>query len=67
MNLDTPQSFCGEPVQYEGLELPVGLSIGIATFPGHGDNMDDVFRAADSALYQAKQEGRNCIRIWQGR
>jgi diguanylate cyclase (GGDEF)-like protein len=49
-------------VSYEGQSLgPVTLSLGVAVFPDHGDTGDAVLRAADQALYQAKQEGRNRV------
>jgi diguanylate cyclase (GGDEF)-like protein len=41
--------------------LPVTLSIGVAIFPDHGDSTDEVIRCADSALYLAKEAGRNRI------
>lgn len=45
-------------------ELPQGLltvSIGVASFPEDGESAADLLRAADSALYQAKDNGRNRI------
>lgn len=44
-----------------GIEIPVTTSIGIATFPVHGQSPDEVFAAADAALYEAKASGRNRI------
>jgi diguanylate cyclase (GGDEF)-like protein/PAS domain S-box-containing protein len=38
---------------------PLTLSIGVAIFPDHGDSTDEVIRSADSALYLAKEGGRN--------
>jgi diguanylate cyclase (GGDEF)-like protein len=38
-------------------------SIGIASFPLHGNTRTDLFRAADGALYAAKRAGRNCVRV----
>ena len=35
------------------------MSIGIACFPEHGDSSDSLIQAADDALYQAKEQGRN--------
>jgi diguanylate cyclase (GGDEF)-like protein len=40
---------------------PLTLSIGIATFPTHGESGDLVLQAADTALYQAKNEGRDRV------
>lgn len=40
------------------------VSAGIAELPpGPGYNEDDWIKAADRALYQAKQAGRNCVRL----
>ena len=39
--------------------VPVTLSIGVAIFPDHGDSAEEVIRCADSALYLAKEGGRN--------
>ena len=40
---------------------PPTLSIGIASFPTHGDTAESLMRAADQALYVAKSQGRNTI------
>ncbi|HZW12282.1 MAG TPA: EAL domain-containing protein [Noviherbaspirillum sp.] len=47
-----------EPCQIGGKELRVSPSIGIALFPDDGQNMDQLLRNADTAMYHAKQEGR---------
>jgi diguanylate cyclase (GGDEF)-like protein len=47
------------PIHYKGLKLQVGCSIGIARFPSEGDSQESLYKSADSALYQAKQTGRN--------
>jgi diguanylate cyclase (GGDEF)-like protein/PAS domain S-box-containing protein len=39
----------------------VTLSIGIAVFPGHGDSSEHLLKAADDALYRAKEQGRDRI------
>ncbi|MBQ4833650.1 GGDEF domain-containing protein [Pseudoalteromonas sp. MMG010] len=38
----------------------ITVSIGIAHWPFHGDDINSVFKCADKALYQAKSNGRNC-------
>jgi diguanylate cyclase (GGDEF)-like protein/PAS domain S-box-containing protein len=41
-------------------ELEVTASIGIAACPENGDNVIDLIRNADAAMYHAKRAGRNC-------
>ncbi len=36
-------------------------SIGIACYPEHGHNYDQILQAADAALYKAKERGRNQV------
>ena len=39
----------------------ITLSLGVAVYPQHGRKREDVMRAADAALYRAKQEGRDRV------
>jgi diguanylate cyclase (GGDEF)-like protein len=39
--------------------LTLTVSIGVSLYPEHGRTREDVFQAADMALYRAKDEGRN--------
>jgi diguanylate cyclase (GGDEF)-like protein len=49
-------------MEYEGMSLgPVTLSLGVASFPHHGDREEEVLRAADEALYRAKALGRDQV------
>jgi len=41
----------------------VTVSIGIATCPNNGKNVDVLLNAADQALYVAKRSGRDCTRV----
>jgi diguanylate cyclase (GGDEF)-like protein len=43
-----------DPVDVEWLGLPIAASIGIASFPRHGRDVDELLRHADVALYCAK-------------
>ena len=52
-----------EPVRVEGHELYVTTSIGIAVFPNDGDTAELLLKNADSAMYQAKDAGRNSYRL----
>ena len=47
------------PVPYRDETLRIGASIGISEYPRDGDNATEVIAAADRAMYQAKQGGRN--------
>ncbi len=53
------------PFEDEGLVHHIGASAGIAQFPGDADDADALVRAADVALYRAKQSGRNQFRSYE--
>ncbi len=46
-----------------GRTLSITVSIGIGVIPDHGRTMDALIRAADKAMYQAKQAGRDRVRM----
>lgn len=47
---------------YDGHELEtITISIGMASFPENGSDSHTLVELADIALYQAKQQGRNCV------
>ena len=48
-----------EPHLIAGHSLHVALSIGISLYPDDGKDLDSVVRNADTAMYQAKRNGRN--------
>jgi diguanylate cyclase (GGDEF)-like protein len=50
-----------ETFHFSGVPRPVTVSIGVAEFPEHGTTRDALVRAADAALYLAKQRGRNRV------
>lgn len=43
----------------------ITVSAGVAAYPAHADTSEDLIRAADEALYQAKQAGRDRIVIYE--
>ena len=47
--------------QFPGVPRAITISAGVAAFPLHGRNRDELVRAADSGLYLAKQAGRNRV------
>jgi len=42
---------------------PLTISAGVAQFPAHGPDFETVMHCADAALYEAKNAGRNCVRV----
>ncbi|MDO9009433.1 MAG: PAS domain S-box protein [Thiobacillus sp.] len=53
-----------QPYQIESFELTVTLSIGIALYPGDGENFEVLAKCADAAMYRAKHDGRNTYRFF---
>ncbi|RYF83957.1 MAG: GGDEF domain-containing protein [Comamonadaceae bacterium] len=45
-----------QPMDYKGRALKVGMSLGIARYPGDGANLASLLRAADYAMYQSKHQ-----------
>lgn len=50
--------------QVEGLDVMLGVSIGIATLPDCGSDLNGLLRAADIAMYEAKRAGRQQYRYY---
>jgi len=51
----------GAPVQYDGEELALTMSIGVLDHLRPGMSRSDALRKADQALYSAKEQGRNRV------
>ncbi|MFV0665256.1 putative bifunctional diguanylate cyclase/phosphodiesterase [Denitromonas sp.] len=47
------------PVAHKDQEFFVGCSVGLSLYPEDGDTPEALIRNADTAMYQAKQQGRN--------
>ncbi|MDN7124922.1 diguanylate cyclase [Pseudidiomarina sp. 1APP75-32.1] len=52
-----------KPFAIEKLKLQITASLGIAIYPAHAEQSGDILRCADRAMYQAKTEGRDRVRI----
>ncbi|HEV8700492.1 MAG TPA: GGDEF domain-containing protein [Candidatus Polarisedimenticolia bacterium] len=50
-------------IELDGVKVGVTISIGIATFPDHGEDIKSLVGRADQALYRAKRAGRNLVRL----
>jgi diguanylate cyclase (GGDEF)-like protein/PAS domain S-box-containing protein len=54
-----------KPFDLGGQQTMIGTSIGIALYPGDGEEGEDLVRAADTALYRAKEAGRGTFRFFE--
>jgi len=51
-------------VRYDENDLMITMSFGVATYPVHGKEAEEIVIKADKALYQSKRNGRNLVTIW---
>lgn len=51
----------------DGTPAQVSASVGVSILPDDADDARDLMRHADAAMYVAKQEGKNCYRLFTGR
>ena len=59
------ETVLAEPIAYEDAEFSVTVSIGIAVATA-GDDADTVLRDSDTAMFRAKQNGKNRHVLFQG-
>lgn len=59
------ERIAAEPLSIGDKTVPITASMGVATFPDHGGDYDEVFEAADTALYASKSGGKNRVTIAQ--
>ncbi len=55
------------PFRFEGHNLRLTSSLGIALYPVHGLDAETLVAHADAAMYQAKQAGKNTWRVYDAR
>jgi hemerythrin len=60
--------------QVAAMRVPAGqgewrgsVSVGVAALDAAMGNVEDLLKASDAAVYQAKRNGRNCVAIWARR
>lgn len=53
------------PFRFEGQNLRLTTSLGIAYYPGQAADADDLVARADIAMYQAKDAGKNTWRVFR--
>jgi diguanylate cyclase (GGDEF)-like protein len=52
------------PLRIDDREVPMSVSIGVASYPRHGETLEVVARNADKALYLSKSGGRNRVTVY---
>ncbi len=52
------------PIEVEDKKLYTGVSIGISIYPDDGKTYEELVKAADTAMYQVKENGKNNYRFY---
>lgn len=58
------QTVSSTPFRFHGDSFRLTTSIGITVYPTHGDNAQDLVAHADTAMYQAKNAGKNTWAVY---
>jgi diguanylate cyclase (GGDEF)-like protein/PAS domain S-box-containing protein len=53
-----------EPLLHQGHQIYMSASAGIALYPADGNNVIDLIRNADAALYRAKKQGGGALEVY---
>lgn len=53
-----------QPFAMSGHEIHIGASIGISVYPDDAGNMHELLKYADTAMYYAKNNGKNAYRLF---
>jgi diguanylate cyclase (GGDEF)-like protein/PAS domain S-box-containing protein len=53
------------PFRFDGQNLRLTTSLGIALYPLHGSDVEELISHADAAMYQAKEAGKNAWRVYR--
>lgn len=52
-----------QPVMIEGQEFTISISVGVSCFPVDGNSVEALLEKADKVMYDAKNAGKNQVRI----
>ncbi len=55
-----------EPIDVEGTHFNLTVSAGVARYPDDGATADEMLKCADTAMYRAKESGKDSIKIYSG-
>ncbi len=54
----------GQPIAINGQELVITCSVGVSVYPDDGTSLESLIHNADSAMYRAKEAGRNSYQLY---
>ena len=54
-----------QPFQIDGRRIEIGASVGVSLYPQDGATPEALTKAADAAMYRAKDEGRGTVRFYE--
>jgi diguanylate cyclase (GGDEF)-like protein/PAS domain S-box-containing protein len=52
-------------ILHDGKTLRITISFGVALYPDHGRDAEEVIQKTDKAMYISKETGRNRVTVWQ--
>lgn len=50
-----------KPLLIQGIELNIGISLGISVYPDDGTEMSELLRKADARMYEAKEQSKGLM------
>ena len=62
--VETVRGAFGTPFSVNGQDLSLTVSIGVSTFPDDAVDAASIIKQADTAMYAAKEQGRNAYRFF---
>lgn len=63
--LESIRERAAEPIALENTSITVTCSSGTAFYPGDGETPEALLAKADAAMYEAKKNGRNTVRVFE--
>ena len=58
------RTIADKPLDMRGVRVGTTVSVGIASFPDHGEGLKSVLNKADQAMYLSKKTGRNRVTVF---
>ena len=60
------KSIATTPIDIQGQQVNTTVSVGVANYPGNGEDYAIILNSADNALYASKRSGRNKTSVSEG-